>query len=276
MYPISKAFKPLLKHVTLIFCDIDGTLLNEKSRLDDRTILAVKRISTKIPIILISGRSVPLMLPIHQALELTTPLIGANGSILASSSGKTISAHPMAKDDYIRLIDFVGMREDIAINVYTDTRWYTNRKDNPHVQKEEIIVDMPAIELTDLSKLNDTMITKLILMGELSTLTKVQSELEHNFPHIRAYHNYENYIEIFAYEAEKGLAIQRYLTEHNLDESTIMAIGDSLIDASMFNYVKIKVAMENGSPSLKAKADIIAPSNREHGVAILLEMMDEI
>ena len=263
----------LLKNITHIFCDIDGTLLNGDSRLEKETIAEVKRIAKKIPFVLISGRSIPLMMPIHRQLGLDTPLIGANGSIFASASGETLSVNPLQKSDYMNLLALLAPRQEVAINVYTETSWYTNRKDNAHVQKEEYIVEKQALELNKLEELQDTPITKLILMGNEEILKEIQTELELKFSHLRAYHNYANYIEIFAYEAEKGLAIHRYITEHHLHESTIMAIGDSLIDASMFDYVKIKVAMDNAPVFLKEKANIIAPSNRKNGVAILLEMM---
>lgn len=265
--------QPLLKNITHIFCDIDGTLLNGDSRLEKETIAAVQRIAKKIPFVLVSGRNIPLMMPIHRQLGLDTPLIGANGSFFASASGETLSVNPLQKSDYVNLLAYLAHRQEVAINVYTETSWYTNHKDNVHVQKEEIIVEVPALELVDLSKLIDTPVTKIILMGDEGVLKDIQTELERSFPHLRTYHNYANYIEIFDSQADKGLAIHRYMSEHHLNESTIMAIGDSLIDASMFDYVKIKVAMGNAPTFLKEKANIVVPSNRENGVAILLEMM---
>lgn len=269
-------FKPLLKEVSIIFCDIDGTLLNGESELDERTIVAVKHISKRIPFVLISGRSIPLMKPIHQALGLSTPLIGANGAILSDATGKTLHAFPMKQSDYLRLLEIGRTYPSVAINVYTLDKWYTNLKSNPHVQKEEKIVRQPALSCHDLSTLKEELITKIIFMGEKEILTDMHQMLEKELPQLRAYHNYANYIEVFDFQAEKGLALLRYIKSYPVENGSIMAIGDSLIDASMFDYAKIKVAMDNAPTLLKSKANILVKSNVEQGVAILLETMENL
>ena len=52
-----------------------------------------------------------------------------------------------------------------------------------------------------------------------------------------------------------------------------MAIGDSGNDAAMLDFAGVGVAMGNGEEALKQKADLIAPTNEEGGVADMLELV---
>ena len=52
----------------------------------------------------------------------------------------------------------------------------------------------------------------------------------------------------------------------------VMAIGDSGNDAAMLNFAGVGVAMGNGEEALKQKADLIAPTNEDGGVADMLEL----
>lgn len=46
--------------------------------------------------------------------------------------------------------------------------------------------------------------------------------------------------------------------------------GDGMNDISMIEYAGLGAAMENAYPPVKEKADIIAPSNDEDGVAEII------
>ena len=51
----------------------------------------------------------------------------------------------------------------------------------------------------------------------------------------------------------------------------MIAIGDNINDIKMIENAGLGVAMENGSPHVRALADIIAPSNNDDGVAYIVE-----
>ena len=51
----------------------------------------------------------------------------------------------------------------------------------------------------------------------------------------------------------------------------MIAIGDNINDMKMIENAGLGVAMANGSPHVRAIADIVAPSNNEDGVAYIIE-----
>ena len=70
----------------------------------------------------------------------------------------------------------------------------------------------------------------------------------------------------------KANGISRLLKRWQLSPQECVAIGDSGNDAAMLDFAGVGVAMGNGEEALKQKADLIAPTNEEGGVADMLEL----
>lgn len=51
----------------------------------------------------------------------------------------------------------------------------------------------------------------------------------------------------------------------------VVAIGDCDNDLELLEEAKVGIAVENAFPSLKAKADLVTVSNKEHAVARVIE-----
>ena len=77
-------------------------------------------------------------------------------------------------------------------------------------------------------------------------------------------------LEINDARATKGLGLQALCRALNLDLSQTAAFGDGTNDLAMLQCAGVGVAMENGAAEVKKAADVIAPSNRENGVAYIL------
>lgn len=77
-------------------------------------------------------------------------------------------------------------------------------------------------------------------------------------------------LEVMSRETDKGVAL-RALTEHlGLSRENVLAMGDSGNDCAMLRYAGVGAAMANAGEEAKQAADVIAPSNREDGVAVML------
>lgn len=78
-------------------------------------------------------------------------------------------------------------------------------------------------------------------------------------------------IHITHYEATKSRALQILLRMLKLHKEEVVAAGDSNNDLPLFEVAGYKIAMENGSDEMKAKADLIAPDVSEDGLATSLK-----
>lgn len=70
---------------------------------------------------------------------------------------------------------------------------------------------------------------------------------------------------------DKGEAIKIVLDKLNISKDHAMAIGDDIVDISMFNQVKYGVAMSNGKIEAINSAKYLAKHIDEHGVKLIIE-----
>ena len=82
--------------------------------------------------------------------------------------------------------------------------------------------------------------------------------------------NLEEYL-ITNKEASKKSAIEYIQQKLSITKEETMGIGDMLNDLPLFEASGLKVAMGNGDQLLKDKADYVAPSIDEDGVAVAIE-----
>lgn len=91
------------------------------------------------------------------------------------------------------------------------------------------------------------------------------------FPELIATSSIVNNIEVNYYLATKGQALRRMCAVLNIPLNDALAFGDGTNDADMLSFAGIGAAMANSHPSLFEKADLIAPSNDECGVAAVIK-----
>ena len=80
-------------------------------------------------------------------------------------------------------------------------------------------------------------------------------------------------IHITHFEATKRHSLEILLEILKVHKNEVVAVGDSNNDLPLFELAGYKIAMENGSNELKKKADMIAPSVVEDGLAVALEKL---
>ena len=70
---------------------------------------------------------------------------------------------------------------------------------------------------------------------------------------------------------DKGEAIDIVLDKLKISKDHAMAIGDDIVDISMFNHVRYGVAMGNGKQEVVDNATHVAKHIQEHGVKEILK-----
>jgi hydroxymethylpyrimidine pyrophosphatase-like HAD family hydrolase len=79
--------------------------------------------------------------------------------------------------------------------------------------------------------------------------------------------------EIVASGVNKGSGLAEVAKMCGVDASDAWVFGDGLNDLDMFGWAGCSVAMGNAHADVVAKADLVAPSNDEDGVAVILESL---
>ena len=76
------------RRVRALVTDVDGTLTDERRRLDPGAILALRELSRRHwPVVLATGNVLPIALALHRSLGLRGPIVAENGGILHEHRG---------------------------------------------------------------------------------------------------------------------------------------------------------------------------------------------
>ena len=143
------------------------------------------------------------------------------------------------------------------------------------IQKDKIYVDN-IIELLENNK--DIEINIVIIGAEKNefnnAIKRVEKNSLWNYSPISEYRNKnaevdirEYYFDVMRKGCNKKNAVKKVMDTFGVNHDEIIVIGDGGNDLPMFDYAKLKIAMENGSEALKQKADYITDTNNNDGVA---------
>ena len=95
--------------------------------------------------------------------------------------------------------------------------------------------------------------------------------LGEQFPHLIQSISLPTNLELNAPGATKGDALEALCRHLGLDLLESAAFGDGTNVLTMIQKAGVGVAMANAAPDVLQRADLVAPSNREDGVAQILE-----
>jgi Cof subfamily protein (haloacid dehalogenase superfamily) len=259
----------------LIVTDIDHTLLNYNGELVAKNVAALRQAKELgVTVVLATARSYAGALPIYQALELTTPLIVSNGTLVCGGDGevmmaetleiltaqhivKTFSNTPHHWNFRTTKAAFLHPEFDISRHPFNDPQHYRRTK---------------LEQLSQVMGNYDQLVTATVFGFELERLSSENwATLELTVDYYPPSHyTSREAVSVMSNKASKGNAV-RWLRQHlSLENAETLCLGDSSADATMFG-LGIGVAPANALEHVKAKAHWVAPHCDEGAVAAALE-----
>ena len=260
-----------------IAVDLDGTLLNSRTELTNRSRTALEAcIDRKIPVIIATSRPARIFDRIFPAdLAEKCSFILMNGAKAIGNPPLSGSFCESLPENILKgIIDCVKEHDPLTrITVEIDGyRFGTNQEIDSatlwqrHAATPEMVFSIDAaitknpckIALggTDVVKLTETLAQRFA--GSVSI---VGSQL------IRPLVN------ITSPASTKPGALQKLLLPHGIPLSMVLAFGDDIPDIDMLQECGISVAMSNAFPEVKAVCRYETTSNDDDGVAVVLEKM---
>lgn len=276
--------------IKLIATDMDGTLLNRKSRISDQNVQAIKQAQQQgIEVVVATGRSyVEAIVPLREA-GLECPLITANGAETWDNSGTLQAFNPINIEDATWAMDLLR-KHSIYFELYLQSGAYSDNKKQAmdvivnlmetngavamleemkkHAQERISDGSIQFVESYDelLNRQSDSVLKLLAFSTNLKVLDQVEEELgQHDKLAISA--SARGNLEINSIYAQKGLALQVYAERLGISLDSVMALGDNLNDLSMMKLVGYPVAMGNAAYEVKELCKYETLTNDEHGVA---------
>ena len=132
------------------------------------------------------------------------------------------------------------------------------------------------LNIRPMSEYDGSPIYKIVFMcREAKQLEPARQALEKDYNFVVqdvAAHNCLNG-ELINRKFDKGRGVRIIAEAFDTDISNTIGFGDSMNDLEMIETVGTSVCMENGSPALKEKSDIVCPSVEEDGLYKAFEQL---
>ncbi|MBP6060528.1 MAG: HAD family phosphatase [Candidatus Pacebacteria bacterium] len=240
-----------------VIIDLDGTTIPNKREgmPSERVINIVKKIKEKAYISAATGRGINFSRHIIKVLGLTSPCIISGGTqIVDPITEKVLWEKTLEKSQVEKIMEIA---REYNYHVFFGDDLEGTPPKHKVVKGEERIVYIVPVTKED----TEIMLLKLKKIPNIVAHTAISWTPDHFDIHITHY------------EATKRHALEILLKMLEVHKDEVVAVGDSNNDLPLFESAGYKIAMENGSEELKSKADLVAPSVEDDGLAVVLEKL---
>lgn len=260
--------------------DFDGTLLRSDGTVSVRTLNAIKKFrDAGGKAFLCTGRMFAAIRPEAEKVGLTGDVYCYQGAALYDVTSGVRKAHVPVPNKYVNDICTYFEEKNIYFQTYFDDVVFCEKfcEKGDHYFHHfgggaRFATGIPLSEY--FVKHPEARPTKFLAMAEPDEVNAMMKELGEKFAGaLHVVCSNPDFLEIIAYRAGKGNAIQAYCKASGFDVSELVAFGDSVNDISMLEAAGVGVAVANARDELKAVADYITLSNDEDGVAEVIEQI---
>ncbi|MDK6369200.1 Cof-type HAD-IIB family hydrolase [Aerococcus sp. UMB9870] len=280
--------------IKIIASDIDGTLLTPQGIISPQTYRAIHQaIEHGIEFLPVTGRGYAAARNIIGMQGIQVPMINLNGALVSSAQGQALKQHPLPQDQVRAMRDFLDQAQ-LPYSLISQEAYYTSdparyQQGIDRFLKEQAASHRQAgIQLAspdpgqakafirDFGTLRDLPqqdFLKLIFFTDQEDLRQAFFDQFRGEGQLTISSSGPNNVEITQAKASKGQALTQYLEAAGYDKNEALSIGDSYNDLSMFAVTGHSYAMGNADPAVQRQARGLAPSNREDGVAWMIQQI---
>lgn len=265
----------------LIASDLDGTLLGHDSEASPAVRAAIAKVQARgVRFIAATGRMARSARPIAQKLNLDGPLICYQGAFIEDLASGELWRHATLQQDLaLEALDFLE-GQGFQVNLYAADQMYL-RGISPAA---EAYMALAKVNSQQVGSWTEALAlaaeqgapgpTKIVAIAAPEVvnhwLPKAQAALG---ARLHATSSLPHYLEFTATEANKGDALRLVAERLGVPLAATAGLGDGLNDLDLLQTAGIGIAMGQAPEALKAKADRVAPSVHEDGVAVALEAL---
>lgn len=255
--------------VTLIAADLDGTLLNSEGEISSGTLCAIRSAHENgIRVVLATTRNRGDVEDFADKLGIADPIICSNGTqVFDRPGGRCLSETTVPVRVVRALAELADAMDWGMVTTVEDTTYYRRRPGQslgPTYKHDLVVASNAAGAVGDALR---------ILVWQQDAIRAFRETCEAEFSGICYTTTFYDSagvpksLGVFPLGADKGTALSAVRGYLSIPIAEVLAIGDNENDIPMFGEAGVKVAVRNGTATLKRIADAIAPSNDEDGAA---------
>ena len=263
----------LFQEIKMVVMDLDGTLLNGEKIISDQAKKQIENcVKAGLKVVFATGRPYAFAKALAEGVDPEIDVISFNGCHV-EVQGQVQGTYAFQSWELEKIAESVqGFQGEIYFKEENQIFAY-GPENSIFIYPESLMTTKFLQEKDHFKGLTQKEILKILvfspLVDEVKFLRKVLKET--------GKYTWTNYgdkgFEICPIERNKGIALREIMKVYHLEKREIMAMGDGENDLILFEESGLKVAMENGNQDLKDQADLMAKSNQEDGVALILEAL---
>jgi Cof subfamily protein (haloacid dehalogenase superfamily) len=261
-----------LRKVKLVATDLDGTLLDRDNRISHATKSLIKRLRDehKILFAVLTGRIHPSAEPYLEELQLDTPLVSLNGSVVRfPRSDKYLYHTKLPAKSISTILELVSLYEVDSALVKSD-RIICNG--NRNAVPSYLGVDQDwTVNVSDYEDREENVV-EVVLSGPFQAIQEIMRSIRGIFRDkiSRAFYPSSQrsgtwHLELKPNGITKATGLDYIRKYYNIGFKEIAAIGDFYNDIDFCRISGVAVAMKNAVEELKAIADYITEHAHDSG-----------
>jgi len=278
--------------IRLIAIDIDGTLLDSRSKLPDAHREAVVAAHARgSEIALVTGRSFHFTLPVANLLPIPLTLVCNNGALVKTKDGETAMRRPLPREVALRVLTDTREFEDSVAIIFDRTngderQMVFERMDwtHPHrrgyYEKNKAYIARAPATLAEMLTEDPVQVMFNGGVNPMRSLLSALREMSIADQFTVAITEYEArdfaLVDVNAARCSKGTTLARWAEQRGLTRDEVMAVGDNLNDVEMLDFAGTAVVMGNATDALKSRGYQLTGTHDEGGLAMAIRKFIEI
>lgn len=265
-----------INKINYVFCDLDGTLLQDDKTLSKKTIESIKELkeNTSIKFGIATGRALTSLLPLlerHAILDYVDAVVANNGVDLYIPKNQMHKRKHMVNKAVIqRILTTYDAIEEVNICFHNPGIFYA-QKVTKRVSNIIYINDIDVVFHPNHDK-NYVQTPRVMLLFDHENRDMIEKIVKDvHIDGVRGMFSEKDIYEYVDEHVSKDIGIHDYVSSFQDTMEHVLVIGDSYNDLEMIKRCGVGIAMKNADVYVQSHSDYVSKySNNEHGVAHIL------
>lgn len=256
----------------MIAIDMDGTLLNSKGLITDKTLQTLRRVvDAGILLTISTGRPIQGVEKYNSLLHLKGPVITYNGAVIVDwGSRKRLFERGLLSGDARKIIEF-GLQYDTTMCIWAGDRLYGNKLDR-RIHEYKKLSGVEPILAKNFGELADNGIIKILWYDDPERIQRAVGDFSADlYGEVTCCRSKPEFLEFFNRKVSKARAVEKVGQLYSIKREEIIAIGDELNDLEMIQYAGLGIAMGNADENIRKQAQYVTDTNDRDGVRKAIE-----
>ena len=258
----------------IVFCDVDGTLLDSENQVSARTVEAIKQLQKQgIPFVITSARSPFGITPILEEYGLKCPMICYSGSLILDEEGNVLYHRGMTRQQVKEMLAYMEEQHfDLSWRIHSVNKWVVKSRKDARIQREEQIIHSVPLE-GDVDILPEELVSKLLCICDPAQTLQIKENLRQRFPKTYIVSSSDILVEVMEEGVNKATAVKELCRLWEIPLTDAAAFGDHFNDVEMLETVGHGYLMGNAPEQLQKRIGLHTADNDHDGICkALLEI----